>query len=108
MFQVIYTKLVLVLRPTDGLRLLVTRETEYIFDGSAVAVVFLANRVISLRDDTELVILDAVVGEHENVGSNGGDNGGDKEETIKGSTRGLVTSRFDAPAHRRVVHNQGP
>ena len=79
-------------------------------DGSAVAVVvFLANQLISLRDDTELVILDAVVGEHENVGSNDGGNGGDKEEkTIKGSTRGLVTSRFDAPAHHRVVHNRGP
>ena len=76
--------------------------------GSAVVVVFLANQLISPRDDTELVILDAVVGEHENVGGNDGGNGGDKEKTIKGSTRGLVTSRFDAPAHRRVVHNQGP
>ena len=86
-----------------------TRETEYLFDGSATAVVFLANRVISLRDGTELVILDAVVGEHENVGGNDGGNGGDKEEkTIKSSTRGLVTSQFDAPAHHRVIHNQGP
>jgi len=102
------SSLVLVLRPTDDLRLLVARKTEYLFDGSAVVVVLLADRSISLRDDTELVVFDAVVGEHENLGGNDGSDGGDKEKTIKGSARGLVASRLNAPSHRRVIHNQGP
>ena len=85
-----------------------TRETEYLLDGLVVVVV-LDDRLVSFRDDTELVVLDTVVGYHENVGGNAGGNEGDKEEkAIKGSADDDITSRLEAPCHRRVIHNQRP
>jgi hypothetical protein len=100
--------LVFVLGPTDDLRLFVTGETEDPFDGPAV-VIILANRLVSLRDDTELVVLDAIVGQHENVsGDEGGNEGDEGEKTIKYDTDGLITSGLDAPGHRHVVYDQSP
>jgi hypothetical protein len=86
----------------------VTGETEDLFDGPAV-VIILANRLVSLRDDTELVVLDAIVGQHENVsGDEGGNEGDEEEKTIKYDTDGLITSGLDAPGHRRGVYDQSP
>ena len=95
--------------PTDDLLLLVTRETKFFNERPVVVVVVLADGLISLRNNTELVVLDTVMRSHENVGGNkGGDEWNEEEKTVEDGADGEVTSRLERPTHCRVVHDQGP
>ena len=102
------SSLALLLRPTDDLLLLVTRETGFFYERPVVVVV-LGEGLISLRNNTELIVLDTVVRSHENVGGNkGGDERNEEEKTAEDGAEGEVTSRLERPTHCRVVHDQGP
>ena len=92
--------------PPDDLLRLSTRETELLYEGPIVVVIF-PNWLVSLRNDIEPVVLDAVVRLHEDVGGKeGSDKGNKEEETVEDGTDGEVTSWLKRPAHRSVVHNQ--
>jgi hypothetical protein len=102
------SSLVLVLRPTDDLRLLVARESEFFSNGPLV-VVHCADRLVSLQDDTELVELDTVMGPHEDERcKKGGDEGNEEEETVKDGTDREITSRLETLSHRPIVDDQSP